>query len=501
MPGSEGGISPFFSPDGQWIGFFTMDGKLKKVPVGDGESFVICPAIQSRTGTWLPDNTIVFDSSTGLRRVSADGGTPSPLTTLAPGKGEIVHWAPRWIDNTRRVIFTVHSQTGSRVAAVSLDGGAHRELLDGTSPIGVVAGYLFHARGSALVATPFDVDRLTATGAPLPVINDIRQAGPRVLADMTADGTVAYQPAFSGESALVWVDRVGNVTPTPAPRGAYDAPRLSPDSRRAAVAIADGDKTDVWVIDLDRGTRIRLTKDGYTRSPLWLPDGRILVTTSGEDGRRKLLAIPADGSAPGQRMVATERLLHADSVSPDGRIVAITEQPVEAVQRLSLGRGSVLLLPGGGPPRPLLPTAADARNAVFSPNGRWIAYVSEESGNHHVYLQPADGSGAKIAVSTSMGWQPVWSRDGRELYYRGSNRIMRATIDATSGRASSPSELFDSAFTSFRGADFFRAQYDVTHDGRFLMIQSEGPGDQVRVILSIQTEIARVAGSPGRRPM
>lgn len=100
-----------------------------------------------------------------------------------------------------------------------------------------------------------------------------------------------------------------------------------------------------------------------------------------------------------------------------------------------------------------------------------------------------------------MGWQPVWSRDGRELYYRGSNRIMRATIDATSGRASSPSELFDSAFTSFRGADFFRAQYDVTHDGRFLMIQSEGPGDQVRVILSIQTEIARVAGSPGRRPM
>jgi Tol biopolymer transport system component len=491
LSGTEGGTSPFFSPDGEWVGFFGRDRTLKKVRVSGGQPVAIGGVAGGRTATWGPDGTIVFDGANGLMRVPADGGTPAELTRVSVEQGEVLHWAPRMLgDDGNTVLFTVLDRTTAYIAAVSLTGGPHRKLFEGTTPGGIVAGHLIHARGNAIVATPFETGRLTATGSPLVLASDVRQAGPRVLFDVALDGTLAYQPAFSSESALVWVDREGRVTPAVSQRSAYEVPRLSPDDRYAAVTIADQDRTDVWVVDLERGSRIRLTNDGRSRSPAWLSGGsRVLVTTTLEDGRRELREVSADGSASARTVTTTDRRVQIDSISADGCVIAATEETVEGVQSSSLARGRVWLLSTESAPQPLLPPPTDTRNARFSPDGRWIAYVSSESDRNQVYLRPSAGPEAKVPVSTSGGWQPVWSRDGRELYYRDSNRIMRVTLDAATGRASAPAVLFDSPFTTFRGADLFRTQYDVARDGRFLMVRGAEAGGRVRVLLSVDREV------------
>ena len=490
LPGTEGGTSPFFSPDGEWLGFVGRDRRLRKVRVSGGQPVAIGPSTSSRTAAWGPNGTIVFDGATGLMRISEDGGTPMELTKVAMEKGEILHWAPRILPDGQTVLFAVLDRDTSYIAAVSLSGGPHRKVVDGTAPAGVVAGHLIHGRGNAVVATPFDAARLTATGSAVVLASDVRQAGPRVLFDMSPGGILAYQPAFSSESSMVWVDSSGRVSPAVAQRSAYDGPRLSPDDRHAAVTITIEDRTDVWVVDLDRGTQIRLTTDGRSRNPIWMPDGtRVLLTTTLEDGRRELREVAADGSAQPKIVTTTDRRLQADSVSPDGRVIAATEETIEGVQSSSLGRGRVLLLAANGVLRPLLPPSTEARNAVFSPDGRWIAYVSNESDRNQVYLRPTSGPEARIPVSTSAGWQPVWSRDGRELYYRDSNRIVRTTLDASTGRISPPTVLFDSPFTLSQGADLFRTQYDVTRDGRFLMIRRAEAGDRVRVLLNVESEV------------
>jgi Tol biopolymer transport system component len=489
LPGTEGGTSPFFSPDGEWVGFVGRDRRLRKVRVSGGESVAISPSTSSRTATWGRDGTIVFDGATGLMRVSEDGGSPMELTKVSKENGEILHWAPRILPDGKTVLFSVLDRTSSYIASVSMSGGPHRKVVDGTTPAGIVAGHLIHARGNAVVATPFDSERLAATGSAVVLASDVRQAGPRVLFDMSPDGILAYQPAFSSESALVWVDGGGRAMPAVMQRSAYDGPRLSPDDRSAAVTITIEDRTDVWVVDLDRGSQIRITTDGRSRSPVWMPDGkRVLLTTMLEDGRRELREVAADGSAQTKIVTTTDRRLQADSVSPEG-IIAATEETVEGVQSSSLGRGRVLLLTGDGAPRPLLPASTETRNAMFSPDGRWIAYVSNDSDRNQVYIRATSGPEARIPVSTSAGWQPLWSRDGRELYYRDSNRIMRTTVDASTGRISPPTVLFDSPFTMSQGADLFRTQYDVTRDGRFLMVRRAETGDRVRVLLNVESEV------------
>jgi Tol biopolymer transport system component len=498
LSGTEGGTSPFFSPDGEWLGFFGRDRKLRKVRVSGGESVAIGNITGSRTATWGADGMIVFDGPTGLMRVPADGGTPTELTRVSTDRGEILHWAPRALDGGRTVLFTVLDRTSSYIAAVSTSGGEHRKLVDGTTPAGLAGGHLVHARGNQIVATPFDAERLSVTGSPVVLASDVRQAGPRVLFDMAPSGTLAYQPAFSSDSALVWVDREGRVTPAVSQRAAYEGPRLSPDDRLAAVTVSDQDRTDVWIVDLERGSRNRLTNDGTSRSPVWMPDGtRVVVTTTLDNGRRELREVPADGSGSGRSVTSTDRRVQADSVSPDGRLIAATEETLEGIQSASLTRGRVLLLSADAPPRPLIPPPTDTRNAQFSPDGRWIVYVSNQSDRNQVFLRPSTGPESRIPVSTSAGWQPVWSRDGRELYYRESNRVMRVTLDPATGRISPPAVLLDSPFSSFRGADLFRTQYDVARDGRFLMVRGTQADDRVRVLLNVDNEIRRPdAGAP-----
>jgi len=488
LPGTEGGVSPFFSPDGQWVGF-VGDRKLKKVRVSGGQPEVITAAPGATAGAWGPDGTIVFDSSTGLMLVSADGGTPEPLTKVAKGSGEIGHLAPRWLPGSRAVLFTILGRTGLQLAVALPGGGAHRVLLEGTTALGLAEGHLVHGRGTTIVATPFDAERLELTGPSKVLVTDVRRAGPRVLADLSPNGTLAFQPSFSSEFALVWVDRAGAAVPAVEERAAYDSPRLAPEGRRVAVGVGDDlGGSDVWVVDLERGTRIRLTSDGRSRSPIWLRDGkRVVVTTTRDDGGAEILAVSADGTAPPERLGGSERLVQVDSVLPGERVVAVTERGAEEIWPQAVAWRSLSLLPvGGGQPLLEIPAAS---GATFSPDGRWLAYLSGQTGPGEVYLRPTRGPVSRILVSASAGWQLAWAPDGRELYYRVANRIMRVGVDVSTGRVSPPAVLFESPFTSFRGGDVFRAQYDVARDGRFLMVRSEGPRDQVRVVLNLHTAL------------
>ncbi len=495
LPGSEVGSAPFFSPDGEWVGFVDSERReVMKVRVGGGQPVAICTAAETSSAAWGSDNTIVFATLAGLMRVSADGGTPVALTIIDRAAGESAHVAPRWSADGRTILFTVVGSGNPRLAAVSIDGGSHRTIGEGTTPLGFVGGRLVHGLGSAIVATPFDVTRLVATGPPSVLVTDVRRGGARLLADLAPNGTLVYQPAFSSEFALVWVDRAGNIVPALPTHGAYDAPRLSPDGRRVAMGVRDVEgRDDVWVFDLDRGTSIRLTNDGHSISPMWLPDGRVLVTTTDEAGRAVLALVSADGAMTSERIDAPELFTRADSVSPDGQVVAVTAAAPEESPLSPTGSSSVSLLPLGGMPRKILPAPASTRSAAFSPDGRWIAYVLAGQ----IQVRRSDGSGMTIPVSTSGCWQPAWGRDGRELFYRCSNRIMRVGVDTATGRMSAPTELFQSSFTVFRGSDLFRAQYDIARDGRFLMVRNEAPGDQVRVILNAH-QILRETGGAAR---
>ena len=500
LPGTEHGTTPFFSPDGQWIGYLATDRKLRKVRASGGQPEVISAAPAATAGAWGPTGTIVFDSPTGLMQVSADGGTPAPLTKVATGSGEIGHLAPRWLPDGRAVLFTVLGRAGSQLAVVPAEGGAHRTLLDGTTALGIVEGRLVHGCGSAIVATPFDLEHLTA-GAPAQVlVTDVRRAGPRVLADLATNGTLAFQPAFSSDYALVWLTRAGLVVPAFGERAAYDAPRLAPDGGRVAVGISDDDGgSDVWIVDLQRGTRVRLTSDGRSRFPIWLRDGkRVLVTTTRDDGRSEVRSLSSDGTASPEVVGASERLMHAESVSPDGGVLAVAERIDGAAWPAILGRRHFSFLPLGDTRRLSLSLPEGVVGAVYSPDGRWLACAADESGLRAIHLIPAHGTGPRVLVSSSGGWQPAWSPDGHELYYRASNRIMRVGVDPVTGRVSQPTPLFDSAFTSFRGSDLFRAQYDVARDGRFLMVRSEGPRDQVRVVLNLHTVLQQPSASGPR---
>jgi len=193
------------------------------------------------------------------------------------------------------------------------------------------------------------------------------------------------------------------------------------------------------------------------------------------------------GDIPPQRLGGSERLVQVDSVLPGERVVAVTERGAEEIWPQAVAWRSLSLLPVGGA-QPLLEIPA-ASGATFSPDGRWLAYLSGQTGPGEVYLRPTRGPVSRILVSASAGWQLAWAPDGRELYYRVANRIMRVGVDVSTGRVSPPAVLFESPFTSFRGGDVFRAQYDVARDGRFLMVRSEGPRDQVRVVLNLHTAL------------
>ena len=335
IPGTEDAESPFFSPDGESVGFFA-EGKLKRVSLSGGAPLIICSAPLYRGGSWGPDGTIIFSPSfsLGLFRVSAAGGTPKPLTVPDRKKGEISHRWPEVLPGNKAVLFTIWTGAGgsfdnARIGVLSLETGEQRVLAEGPTYARYLhSGHLVYAQAGGLVAVPFDLRGLEVTGPPVSILEGISMSPFSGAADfsLSDDGSLAYVPggASLGERTLLWVNRKGAPQPLPAPPHFYHGPRLSPDGRRLAVSIRSAEP-GLWVYDLARGTLTRLTESTIAPYSTWTPDGKHVTFSSSRSGSFNIYRMAVDGSGASERLATSENLLLPDSWSPDGQVLAFTE--------------------------------------------------------------------------------------------------------------------------------------------------------------------------------
>ena len=485
IPGTEGARSPFFSPDGQWVGFFA-GGKLKKVAVRGGEPVSLCNAPNPHGATWM-ERRIIFAPIvySGLSEVSEDGGTPRAVTTLDSKRGERAHRWPELLPGGRAVVFTVWTGArweDSQVVVQSLQTGERRVLVQGgTSARYAPSGHLVYARAGTLMAVPFDHQRLEATGPPVTVVEGVQQASTGAAQFALAGLTwLVYVPGGvqGSESSLVRVDRQGRAVPLSAAGRAYFSPRVSPDGKRVVLEIA-GASTDLHILDLADDRLTRVTFEASNTFPVWTPDGKRVAFQSNRAGALNLFWKPTDGSGPEERLTSGEYADVPCSWSADGRLLAYHKVHPESGRDLW-----VLPIDGDRKPRLVLGGKANEGTPAFSPNGSWLAYTSDESGRSEIYVQPFPGPGGKWQISTDGGTEPVWARSGRELFFWSGDRMMAAPIAGEREfAAGKPVLLFEGHYER----PFARPNYDITPDGRhFVMVKGpalESRASQLSVLL------------------
>ena len=496
LPGAGPTRTPFFSPDGQWVGFW-HDGKLKKVSVSGGAPVTLCVVAAPPFGaTWAADGTVLFGQGPeGIWRVSGDGGTPEQIITVKAGQR--AH-GPQLLPDGRTVLFTL-AQTGdwaeAQLVAHSLDNGARQTLLTGgTDGRYLPTGHIVYMLRGTMLAVPVDVASLRLRGGPVPTVEGMWEGSGIGAAQfaVSAQGTLAYVPPPATFTAarreLVWVDRQGREEAIAAPPRPYVYPRLAPDGARLVLDVA-ADNRDIWIWDFARGTLTRLTDDpSLDRGPIWTPDGQRIIFSSNRAGVANLFWQAANGTGMAERLTNSNNV-YAHTISPDGTRLVVRQTDRGAAPDLmmfDLGNRRRIPSPSSGVTdlTPLVKTPFGEFNAEISSDGRWLAYQSNSSGSFEVYVRPfPDVGGGQWLVSTAGGTEPLWSRDGRELFYRApSGGVMRVGLTpGSTWTADTPAELIAASpyAVGARGDfnEFPYRTYDVSLDGlRFLMIKnSEGP--------------------------
>jgi Tol biopolymer transport system component len=480
LSGTEGAESLFFSPDGKWLGF-SAGGKLMKVSMSGGAPLSICEAQNPRGVTWGDNGTIVFAPGfgvSGLSQVSAAGGKPQAITSRDPTAEEEADRWPQLLPGGRAVLFTAWNRNldDAQIIVQRLDTRERRIILQGgTDPRYVPSGHLVYARAGTLMAVPFDLSRFQVTGEPIPVAEDVSLATEGVAQfDISRTGSLVYVPGdLQGNGRrLVWVDRKGKEQPLEAPPRNYLNPRLSPDGQRVAVTI-QGANDDVWVYDIPRQTLSRLTSQARSLNPIWTPDGKRIIYRSNRTGILNMFWKAADGSGEEERLTVSQSNQWPSAVSPDGQALAF----------VSSGRDLwILNLTGDRKSHPFQKTRINENSPSFSPDGRWLAYTSDESGLNEVYVQPFPAGGRKVQISTEGGEQARWARSG-ELFYRNGDKIMSIALTTQPTLvAGKPRMVFEGGYEPGSG-------YDVSQDGqRFLMLkpvesQASAP-TQINVVLN-----------------
>jgi len=474
LPGTEGGVMPFFSPEGGWIGFYA-GGRLKKVQIAGGAAVDLGGMTAPLGAAWLADNTIVFAASIqgGLSRISADGGPVTLAST--PEAGETSHrWPAALPDGS--IVFAAGvggAWSEARLVFQPAGGGARKTLpLAGSTPVFVPSGHLLYVQARTLFAAPFDPKRGDVTGGATPVIQSVlmNEGDGRAAFAVSPAGTAIWVTSTYAYDyrKLVWVDQSGKVTPVGVPDRTYELPRISPDGRFATVTVREDDP-DVWVIDLTRKTLTRLTTErGEDESAVWSADSTRVTFASTRDGRRETLWKPADGSGPEQVLFASPRHHHLAGWSPDGELL-LTEDGMPTGWDLMTASMKTKEV------KPLLEDRFSKEGAQISPDGRWLAYSSNESGRAEIYVRGFFGQGGRTSVSSDGGTEARWARDGRTLYYRRGDQLMALPVQT--GRtfsAGTPRVLFEGAYSRLGWA---QANYDVAPGGKgFLMIKGNSLG-------------------------
>jgi eukaryotic-like serine/threonine-protein kinase len=486
IAGTEGAYGPMFSPDGQWLGFLRPGGNFYKAPITGGNPLNV--GVSTIGFSWTSDGTITFGSVSGLQQISDNGGSARPLTRLRDG--EAGHRYPHVLPGGRGVLF--ESNTGPQDWRIALyANGEYRDVIPaGNGPRYAPTGHLLYAQNGTLFAVPFDLDTLSTTGDATPVLQGLLHTNAGVPHyTFSANGTLVY---VSGTAAvprtLTWVARNGTEQPLPTPPREYDWPRLSPDGRRVAVEVSG----QVWIYDIERDALTRLTFDGTANdSPLWSPDGTHVAVRSNREGApSSIFWQRADGGGGHERLSTSAQVADTPaSFSPDGQFVAFfrtdpkTQRDIWVMSLKDRARSLFLSTPATeGAPR-------------FSPDGRWMAYVSDESGRPEIYVQPFPGPGGKWQLSTDGGIEPVWNPNGRELFYRSGDRMMAVAVTtAPTFSAGRPQMLFRGEYL----ASPFPATgvtYDVTRDGqRFLMVKDapQAANMQIHVVVNWFEELKRL---------
>jgi eukaryotic-like serine/threonine-protein kinase len=428
IPGTDGMYFAEFSPDGQWLASFLgtgEDSKLKKIGLTGGTAITIASMTAPSGLTWGDDDTIVYGSVQGLMRVAGSGGTAQVLLAPDKTKGELGFRTPHFLPGSRALLFAITTATSSQIAVLDLKAGSHRVVVNnGMDARYVSSGHLVYARGNTLFAAPFDAGRLAVSGPEAPVVEGLSLNGPNSTVaeySFSDSGLLVYIDSASGTggtTTLAWVDRQGQVQPL-SDSELWGTGRLSPDGRRVVNEIytssaGDGKPGDLWVFELERHTKTRLTFLGDSSYPIWTPDGRHITFGATVAGKHGIYSVMADGSAKPELLLATDSTAVATSWSPDGK--ALLYQQTSPGKQPKLW---VLSVSGGaaGTPAPLHESVAYEADAQVSPDGRWVAYVSSETGQNEAYIQPFPGPGGKERVSTQGGDSVRWSHDSRQLFY------------------------------------------------------------------------------------
>jgi Tol biopolymer transport system component len=479
LAGTEDGMHPFWSPDSRFIGF-TAAGKLKRIDASGGPAIALADASAIGPGAWNSDNVILFAPTnlTPIHRVSAAGGTLTPLTTLDTSAGESAHRFPFFLPDGGHFLYTAYGGNVPRGLFVgSLDGSVHTKLIDGGSNAAYANGFLLFVRDATLMAQPFDPNRLALTGDPVPVAERVLTQPARASTfSVSQTGELVYLTGEIGRQ-LQWVDREGKLIRTIGERRTgYSDLHLSQKGDRVAVSIQAGlgDAPDIWTYDLERGTPMRLTSEpGIENAPTWAPDdSRIVFQSNRKNGSFDLYERPSNGSGSDALLLEGDGPKNPTSWSADGKFILYTlGSPASANRDIW-----ALPLSGDRKPFPFQNARFQEGEAQFSPEGRWVAFTSDESGQSQVYVAPFPGPGGRWPISTGGGRLPRWRRDGKELFFEVPGGIAVAEV-------SGDKDVFHVGPTRFllRGVlgGGARRRWDVAPDGQHFLVALENSEDEI----------------------
>ena len=498
LPGTERGNTPFFSPDGKSIAFFVV-GRLMKLNLSGGRPLTLANVGGLKFGgAWLEDGSIVFCVSAlkGPQLITAGGGEHRELEfSIVDEKSPFSCAWPYAIPGTRLVLMTylgeIEGVPGPYIVAGSLDGGEWRLVTQGSDPRYIPSGHLLYGQGEGLLLAPFDLERLELTGAPISVPLDITiDNWGAVSIDTSLTGTLVQNPTrWSSLGTLVWVGRDGSVTRVVEEQHNYTNPRISPDGKRVALWYGSNAISDVFLLDLERGTSTRLSHSGFNAYPVWIPpDGSRISYFSNFEGQYTPYVTAADGSTAPEMMMKAEAARLLTSYRADGKTGLFYEVNPDTMR--DIWRWS-----SDGEPEPVVVTPYNERAPMLSPDGDWFAYVSNEGGLDEIYVRRYDERGGRYKISIDGGTEPVWAKNGGELFYRSGESLIVVDVNTANGfKAGRPRELFSGSFAL---DEFGVPNYDVTADGqRFLMVQQAGREFQkLTIVLNWFEELNRLVAT------